>query len=361
MDYKGYKLLDKIMLVCRDVSEHDNSIGRNCSTAYYQAYLVDPANNQQLATARHWAKWIEYGPSYRTDDGRWVRDYEITHDPVEFTFDNEGFSLELLDCAGGSSQGGKLSFWNCIVSRDSKRFKIGINSDMLLDLLKNATFINGLCQNPLMFITKSGKVGMTTIGSNTYVQCIKDRDLKKTMKSTMVSKFAFGDLVKTPTINEVYLGTITQYYTFDPGRNTQYNYYRDIYYPDCTITRLAKPITYHVFESIYKETRLSDFLCQYNHSPYSYPDFKKSCPKRVIDGKIDLDCSEDYFKEQVVKKIYDYEAFADYAKSSYRSSDERMLYYFLGKSTFGFGFEPFELSEDLMAKIKAAGIKYVEE
>ena len=40
MDYQGYKLLDKIMLVCRDKATYENSHGVNESSCY-QAYLVD--------------------------------------------------------------------------------------------------------------------------------------------------------------------------------------------------------------------------------------------------------------------------------------------------------------------------------
>ena len=29
MDYQGYKLIDKIMLICRDVTEHEDSHGIN--------------------------------------------------------------------------------------------------------------------------------------------------------------------------------------------------------------------------------------------------------------------------------------------------------------------------------------------
>ena len=55
MDYQGYKLIDTIMLVCRDEAEHDDSHGVNRSGCY-QAYLVDPANKKQLESARYWAK-----------------------------------------------------------------------------------------------------------------------------------------------------------------------------------------------------------------------------------------------------------------------------------------------------------------
>ncbi len=362
MDYKGYKLLDKIMLVCRDVPEHEDGYGLNGGTTCYQAYLVDPSNTKQHASACDWAKWTEYGPSYKDATGKWVRDYEIKHDPVEFEFENNGFTLELLDCAGGSSQGGKLSFWNCLVRKDDKTFKIGINSDMLLDLLKSATFNKGVCQSPLIFITQNGKVGMTAEGSDTYKQCIADRELKKTISAGMVSKFEFGDILKTTTIEEVYLGTMTRYYTFDPGNNpNRHTRYYD--FRDCTLTKLAKPIKYHVFDSIYNQTKLSNFTDSYSVSQYSYPDFKKSCPKRTIDGKIDLDISQEEFYKRVIDKIYDFDSYLNYYKQYYGrpQNEDTSLYYFLGSTPFGYGTEPFEIPEDIMKRLKAAGMKYVEE
>ena len=365
MDYKGYKLIDKIMLVCRDTSEHQESM---YSRNDYQAYLVDPSNKKQLESARHWAKWTEYGPSIKNEEtGKWENKYKIDHEPVEFEFDNNGFELELKDCAGGSSQGGKLSFWNCIVTKEDNRFVIGINSDMLLDLLKNATFCNGKCQSPLLFITNNGKVGMTVEGSDTYNQCIKDRELKDNMKKTQVSKFSFGDRVCTPTLDEVYLGIITRYYKFDAGRNADHSYCgwrRDLNLRECTITKLAKPVTYHMFEGFYhKDETLSSTIAAYEKSEYAFPDCKKTCPKRTIAGKLDIDCSEEEFKQRLFKKIYNLDEFVDHAKDNYIRSDDQkeLFYYFLSKDRFGLGFEPFELDDKIMDLIKTYGINYVDE
>ena len=81
MNYQGYKLLDQIMLVCRDEADHENSHGVNRSGCY-QAYLVDPANKKQLESARYWAKWTEYGPSFKNEEtGKWEREYEINSHP----------------------------------------------------------------------------------------------------------------------------------------------------------------------------------------------------------------------------------------------------------------------------------------
>ena len=364
MDYKGYKLIDKIMLVCRAIAKREESYGNNIYKNNYQAYLVDPSNKKQLEAARHWAKWIEYGPSFKNEKtGKWEREYEIKHEPVEFEFDNNGFRLELLDCAGGSSQGGRLSFWNCLVTKNDDKFVIGINSDMLLDLLKNATFVNGVCREPLIFITQKGKVGMTIEGSETYEQCVKDKELLSSFKKTQTSKFSFGDIVSTATINDVYLGTITQYYKFDPGvKNSTWHYTFDI--RECSVTKLKKPITYYLFENLYNEQTLSELLNANNNSMYACFDIKKTCPKRTITGKINMDCSEDDFKNTVMKQIYDYEAFLKKLKESfyYGSDDEAKDFcYFLRKQAFGYGFEPFELSQDIKEKLNKYKIRYIEE
>jgi hypothetical protein len=62
-----------------------------------------------------------------------------------------------------------------------------------------------------------------------------------------------------------------------------------------------------------------------------------------------------------VKKIYDYKAFENYATKTYITPEDRQLYYFLSKDEFGLGNEPFEIPDEIMNKIKAAGIRYIDE
>lgn len=349
MDYKGYKLIDKIILVCKELVE-----GEPC----YQAYLADPSNKKQLESARNWATYREYGTYNREK-----REYDsITiHEPVEFEFDNDGFTLELLDCAGGSSQGGKLSFWNCLVSRDEHTFMIGINSDMLLDLLKNATFVNGKCQSPLIFITCKGKVGMTVKGTATYEQCLKDNETRVSKNSKSTSKYTFGDLANTTTLNEIYLGTLTQYYEVERDYYGGYRYGYDKY----TIKKLAEPKTYHLFESVTPWRRnfskLSEII-EYYEDEYSLPRRNISKPKRIIEGKIEMDCSEADFYTKLLNKLYNFE---DYKvrnnKYLVNVEPDRVFKRFLDNSFFGLNKEPFELSEDLIKLMKEYGIKYIDE
>lgn len=354
MDYKGYKLVDKIILVGKELRKDEE---------HMQAYLVDPSNKKQLESALHWAKWVEYGPYDRE-----TRKYEwsIDHDGTEFEFDNTGFSLELLDCAGGSSQGGKLSFWNCLVTKDDHVFKIGINSDMLLDLLKNATFVNGKCQSDLVFITCKGKVGMTVVGSDSYKQCLKDQELKDSVKAKATTKYPFGSKIRTATLQEVYLGKLTKYYSFDFGDQDHYGYRQRFDPRKCTLTKLAKPIEYQLTESesSYRTyTKLSDVINCYKESAYYSPILLDKCPKRVVTGKLELDITEEEFYKQVLAKYYDLDSFIEERNKNTWSSytPEYNLSLFLDRKMFGFGTEPFDIPEDLMNKIKAAGIKYIDE
>lgn len=196
-DYKGYKLLDKIMLVCQDKFK---------DREYYFAYLVDPSSKSQIESARHWAKITEYGPSVKNPEtGRWENEYKIDHEPVEFTFDNEGFTFELLENAHGSSQGGKLAFWNCLITKDDNVFKIGINSDLLLEVLKSGTFIKGKCQEPVRFASRSGKVGVVVEGSKELEAAKLDMELKKVMKKK-TTRYNIGDNICTLTQDDIYLG-----------------------------------------------------------------------------------------------------------------------------------------------------------
>jgi hypothetical protein len=380
MDYKGYKFIDTIMLVCKDKKESSESWGGwGASVDYYQAYLVDPANKKQLEAARHWASYTEYGPGNWNDEGKFVREWELKHEPVEFTFENKDFTLELLDCAGGSSQGGKLSFWNCIVTKDGNRFKIGINSDMLLDLLKNAVFDKGLCKSPLVFITQKGKVGMTVVGSDAYNNCIKDKELKDTVKAKATTKYNFGDKINTATLDEIYFGKLTKYYSFDLGEQSGWGYGRYFDARRCTLTRLKEPIEYHLIDSDtyyvkynkQKYEKLSEVAEHYNNYFYNAPILVEKKPKRAVSGSIELDITEEDFYKQLLVKAYDVDSYMTQKKDEYHSRYTEDKYYnekktelfcrFLDSKLFGLGTEPFELSEEILKLCKEYGIKIVEE
>ena len=63
---------------------------------------------------------------------------------------------------------------------------------------------------------------------------------------------------------------------------------------------------------------------------------------------------------ELYKKLY-VNSYSSYSNKELAINEDAVLFYFLGSRTFGFGKEPFELPEDLMNRLKAASVKYIEE
>ena len=117
-NYVGWRVPEKVIIVAKACRHWEN--GEYTIDGTYQGYVVDAGNKEMLESARNWAKWTEYVQPY----DRETRTYAavIDHEGIEHEFDNEGFTLTLLESADGSSQGGKLSFWNCKISKGDKEF-----------------------------------------------------------------------------------------------------------------------------------------------------------------------------------------------------------------------------------------------
>ena len=187
-EYKGWTLFDKVIIVAKREKRWDFN-KRDYVEGELQGYIVDPSNKTMLENAIRWGTFTE-----RTDEkdknGRWI--YKETP-PSEYPFDNNGFTLELLDCAEGSSQGGKLSFWNCLITKEEHKFKVGIAANLLLELLKQSTFINGVCQSPVFFARCKGGVGMLHKDMDSYKEALSDMKKKSAVKSgKKTSKWEIG-------------------------------------------------------------------------------------------------------------------------------------------------------------------------
>ena len=73
-----------------------------------QAYLVATSDfSKSLETAKNWASKREWDSETR--GYKYIDTYEI------YETDNKDFEIFIYDSAGYSSQGGKLSFWNCLI------------------------------------------------------------------------------------------------------------------------------------------------------------------------------------------------------------------------------------------------------
>ena len=210
--YTGWKLFDKITIVARQMRKWDSDKWEYYFIDEYQGYIVDPSNKKQLESARRWGEETIF--EYFTDENgkRSVRHKEVSP-PKEYTYENKDFTLELSEAANGSCQGGKLSFWNCwITASDGKRFLVGIAADLLLDVLKSTTVINGVVQEKLMFARCKGGVGMLCENMDSYKDALKDESARKNSSKGKTSKHKIGHVYATLTQKNVYLGNFYQWY-----------------------------------------------------------------------------------------------------------------------------------------------------
>ncbi len=213
-DYVGYSLFDKVIIVAKNiVEEYRWSRDSNDKVSYevifgdrWQGYVVDPSNKSMLKSALEWGK--QHKSIYQ--DGMYVGSEEIP--PEQFEFDNNGWELELLRVADGSSQGGKLSFWTCKVSKDDKTFEVGINADLLLDVLKAHTFVKGKCDTKLMFARCKGGVGLLSEDMKEYKQALADMQKKKDVKTKKTSKHVVGHAYTALKEVQAYVGDVWYWY-----------------------------------------------------------------------------------------------------------------------------------------------------
>lgn len=178
--YQGWTLFDQVELVLK--KERVWREGQISYRPVSKAYVVDPSNKSMHESAINWGTESVY-----EDDKEGNRVYKKIP-PEVITLDNSGFTLELLEAANGSSQGGKLSFWNCLISKDGQSWKIGIGSDLLCELLKQSTFVNGVCQQPVFFARRNGNVGMLHKDCQAYKDAVADMEAKATVKSAKKTK-----------------------------------------------------------------------------------------------------------------------------------------------------------------------------
>lgn len=211
------KLYDKVTLYGKKRDDYE----RNQDGKYeiigetIDYYVADANDKNQNKTGKNWAtvSHIVYkdGTAIRDERGNFVCE-EVP--PIIHTTENKDFKLAINMSAGGSSQGGKLSFWMCKITKTLEDGtvidgNIGINQEELKDLLKESTFVNGVCQEPVAFYRISGNVGICTMTSEKYKQALKDKaedeSLKKAKKTT---KWELGRVYKTKTLESVWLGDV---------------------------------------------------------------------------------------------------------------------------------------------------------
>lgn len=226
-----------------------------CVEGYRQAYLVGD-NKTSLDTAKRWAS-----------HGKCCEIIEDNYEVYE-TF-NKDFTLKIFEESQTSSQGGKLSFWNCIIQKEDKTFMLGIQAHSLCELIKSTTCINGEIQDSVSFYRNSSDVLVALTDSITF----HDKTAKKT------NKWEVGKVYSNKSIDDICLGKVR--FPFD------YDYYTSTFSIDFNRFKLA----YHELHSLIHVMETAD-----DNIPLRYNIYDK-CPSRY--------CTDDYGME-FVDKVHAY-------------------------------------------------------
>ena len=207
-----------------------------------QGFLVDPNNKRQLDKARQWGTEFAgvnlFGQTNKLE-------------PLEYFTDNDGFKITIAESADASSQGGKLSFWNCIVEKDGHKFMIGINQDILLSLIQQSTIVNGVVQEPCKLVKMSGTAGAIHYGMAEMKHINQAKSGSMPSKTTI---WKVGQSYKTKTKNEIYIGKI--YSWFDVTTHTVTIPNKNSYFGSTQITHhhyklMDKPVEAYALSNVH--------------------------------------------------------------------------------------------------------------
>lgn len=190
--YNNWKMMDKIAVAVRTGDKNYNG---------FTGYVVDHDDEKALDAAKGWARTQTWDSV--------KREHTETHEPEVHVFENEGFTVTILNSAGGSSQGGRLSFWQCKVEKDGVEFVIGVNDAVLADLIRSSEIKNGVVQEKVMFARKAGQPGFIHEGMESYKEAVADTERKEKFKTAKkTSKWEQGGVYQSLTLTSVCLGEV---------------------------------------------------------------------------------------------------------------------------------------------------------
>ena len=346
VEYNGWKLFEKVIICAKPWKRW---IGNQwTSDGTLQGYVVEPGNKKQFESAKNWADYTEYGPyNWETRTYEWKKE----HPAQVYEFDNSGFTLELLESADGSSQGGKLSFWNCKITKDDKTFVIGIAADLLLDVLKTHTVVNGVVQGPLMFARCKGGVGMLSTDMDSYKEALADMQTKAVMSKGKTSKHKVGKVYGTATLANIYVGDF--YIWYEPiyreerGSYSWSNPYKTL----VGFKKLSQPKVLKYFPD-YRDGK--NKLSDYEKKLYVYR-LEEKLPKRVeLAIEMDMDISREELASNWLKaNVID--AYTEYQKDIKKGYRRNFTIYSAEYVGISANSDFYELPDEVKKIIRDAG------
>lgn len=224
--YNSWKMMDKVDVAIK-TSPVDN---RSYYRRTFDGYVVEHGDDNALRQAKDWAREREYD--------REKREYTTTYEPDVHIFDNEGFTVRILESAGGSSQGGRLSFLACEIEKDGIKFVIGVNDALLVDLIRNSEISKGVIKEKVMFVRKAGQPGFIHEGMDAYKEAVADMKLKSDMKKAKkTTKWEIGGVYSSLTLSHVCIGEVWD--TMEEYKEKSSSYYRSY---DTKLRKRDKPV-----------------------------------------------------------------------------------------------------------------------
>lgn len=182
----NWKSSDKVTFVIKREKNRDG---------LHKAYVVFGDSKDQLRSAIAWA-----GTGYKIIDN----------------IENKGFTLQIYNAAGGSSQGGKLSFWMCIIgnipNKEIDKVLIGISSSILAELIKNSEFSRGVCKQQVILASYAGQTCAIHNKMESYKQLKEDEKSRAELKSKR-TELIQGGLYRALDKEDVYLCRVKKYFS----------------------------------------------------------------------------------------------------------------------------------------------------
>lgn len=316
-----WKSLDKLKIV---INAHATTMYNG--KEYRKAYIVESGNTSQLDAAMRWAKWQDLAPTV-------------------IETDNSGFSLQLAKAADGSSQGGRLSFWMCIISKDGMEpVAVGLNSDLLIDVLLQSTFVNGKCNEKVVFARKGGQLGVLHEKMTQYKDLKDDIAKRKNINRGKTKKWQVGKVYSTITQSDVYLGAFKPHLKVSMDCRWYDDTQRRV---TCSYYDNAKK-DMHVYTSTKYNVTFDDIV---RSAFIAYDAYKETVPSRQCTDQL-FENTDDIHDKYVASLI------------KYINTDEYFMHYtyaYIPEAAFAF----IEVNKDFTIKIlkatRARIAKYVKE
>lgn len=271
----------------------------------FTGYIVEHGDTKGLEGAKDWAREREW--DYEK------KEYTEVYEPKVYTFDNEGFSATILDSAGGSSQGGRLSFWRCEIEKDGVKFTIGVNDAILADLIKNSDISNGVVKQKVMFARKGGQPGLIHDKMDAYADAKADMQQKADLKSAKkTNKWEIGGAYSTLTHTDICIGevydTLEEYEVEETYNGWRYGSTRKV----TKLREAANPNKITAWMSLYNyrgETvvpnSLGDFLRDKLKDNYYYLSTGKP-PARAKASQLKVKISDQILIDELLAKHEEY-------------------------------------------------------